>query len=119
MVETLISLGLIFLFCVIALAVGAAAESLIWGGLGLAAIGFGYGIPTAIVYHWRLHRSLLRAGRLPARWWLNPTVLHERIPRDERWGVLIWGAVGGSGFGVIVLGIIITSIGLWRILSPG
>ena len=32
---------------------------MIWGGIGLAAVGFAYGIPSAIVYHWMLYRSLL------------------------------------------------------------
>jgi len=116
--ESLISLGLVIFFCVIGWAFGASADSLIWGGIGLAVLGFAYGIPTAIVYHWRLHRSLLRYGRLPVRWWLNPTAHHDLIPRDEQTGVLIWGALGGSGFLVIVLGIVLTSIGLWRTLAP-
>ena len=117
MIETLISLGLVVLFCVIGWAFSASADSLIWGGIGLAAVGFAYGIPTAIVYHWRLHRSLVRSGRLPRRWWLQPTAHHDLIPRDERAGVLVWGALGGSGFLLIVLAIILTSIGLWRTLA--
>ncbi len=42
---------------------------MIWDGIGLAALGFGFGIPTAIVDHWLLYRSLSRAERLPERWW--------------------------------------------------
>ena len=118
MFESLLSLGFLILFCVIAWALGASADSLIWGGIGLAALGFAYGIPAAIVYHWRLRRSLMRCGRLPVRWWLQPTSLHDLIPRDEQTGVVLWGALGGSGFGLIVLGIILTSIGLWRTLAP-
>ncbi|HPG28200.1 MAG: hypothetical protein H6748_08945 [Spirochaetaceae bacterium] len=117
MPESLIGLGLVVLFCVIGLAVNADAEVLIFAGLALAAIGFAYGIPTAIVYHWRLHRALDRAGRLPPRWWLQPTAHHHLLPRDERAGVLLWALIGGSGFGVIVLGIVLTSVGLWRTLS--
>lgn len=119
LVESLISLGFVLLFCVIGWAAGAGAEAMIWGGIGLSAIGFGFGIPSAIVYHWMLHRSLARAERLPSRWWLSPTSHHDLIPRDDRGSVIIWAAIGGSGFLVIVLGIIITSIGLWRTLvSP-
>ena len=116
MLESLISLGLVALFCVIGWAFVASAESLIWGGIGLAAVGFAYGIPTAIVYHWRLYRSLVRCGRLPARWWLQPTAYHGLMPPEDRTGVFIWGALGGSGFLLIVLGIVLTSIGLWRTL---
>jgi hypothetical protein len=32
-------------------------------------------------------------------------------------GVLVWGAIGGSGFLVIVLAIILLSIGLWRMFA--
>ncbi len=117
MLESLISLGLLILFCVVGWAVGADSDTLIFGGIGLAAIGFAYGIPTAIVYHWRLRQSLVRCGRLPKRWWLQPTSHHSLIPPGERGGVLVWGAIGGSGFLVIVLGIILTSIGLWRMFE--
>jgi hypothetical protein len=115
--ESLISLGLVVLFCVVAWAFSASAESLLWGGIGLAGFGFAYGIPAAIVYHWRLRQSLLRGGRLPVRWWLRATAHHDLIPRGEQTGVLVWGAVGGSSFLIIVLGIILTSIGLWRTLA--
>lgn len=119
MVESLISLGFVLLFCVIGWAVNAGAESMIWGGIALAALGFTYGIPTALVYHWLLYRSLVRARRLPDRWWLSPTSHHDLVPREERLTVLVWGALGGTGFVVIVLGILVTTIGLWRTLvSP-
>lgn len=118
MFESLISLGILVLLCVVAWAFAASASSLIWGGIGLAGLGFAYGIPAAIVYHWRLRQSLLRAGKLPERWWLRATDHHDLIPRDEQTGVLLWGAIGGSGFVMIVLGIILTSIGLWRTLAP-
>lgn len=117
MIESLISLGLLVLLCALGWALGANPETLISCGLGLAAVGFAYGIPAAVVYHWRLHESLARCGRLPKRWWIQPTSLHSLIPADERTGVLIWGAIGGSGFLVIVLAILLTSIGLWRIFE--
>lgn len=114
MFETLIGLGIVGLFCVLAFAARASAEALILSGLGLAAIGFAYGIPTALVYHWLLRRALVRHDRLPARWWVSPTSHHHRIPPQERRRVLRWAAIGGSGFVVIVVGILLTSLGLWR-----
>jgi hypothetical protein len=117
-VESLIGLALVALFCLIGWAVGADPESLIRAGMGLAAVGFLYGIPTAVVYHWLLYRSLAREDRLPRRWWLSPTSHHDLVPREDRRGVFVWGAVGGSGFVVIVAGILLTTIGLWRMLSP-
>ena len=115
MLESLLSLGLVVLFCIVGWAIGATTENLIRGGIGLAALGFAYGIPAAIVYHWRLYRSLSRCGRLPDRWWLQPTALHDLVPAADRRGVFVWGAIGGSGFVVIVIGIVLLSIGLWRL----
>ncbi|HEB88149.1 MAG TPA: hypothetical protein ENI85_01125 [Deltaproteobacteria bacterium] len=114
MLESLLSLGLVVLFCIVGWAFGATTEALVRGGVGLVALGFAYGIPAAIVYHWLLYRSLSRCDRLPGRWWLHPTTLHDRVPSGDRRGVLAWGAIGGTGFIVIVIGIVLTSIGLWR-----
>jgi hypothetical protein len=116
-IEALISLAIVVSLCVIGWAVQASAEALLFGGMALAAVGFGYGIPSAVVYHAMLYRSLSRCDRLPARWWLHPTSLHDRLPASDRMGVLCWAMVGGTGFLVIVLGIVLTSIGLWRTLS--
>jgi hypothetical protein len=116
--ETLIGALIVGLFFMLGWAAKAPAETLIYVGIAAAAAGFAYGIPTAIVYHWRLYRSLLACNRLPARWWLKPTSLHDRIPPTDRAGVFVWGAIGGSGFGVILVGIALTSMGLWRTLSP-
>ena len=117
LVEILISSALVGLFFLIGWATQAGADTLILAGLGFAGVGFGYGIPTAIVYHWRLYQSLLACDRLPPRWWLQPTSLHDRVPTGDRAGVFFWGAIGGSGFAVVVVGIILTSLGVWRTLA--
>lgn len=114
MLESLIAIGILTLFVLIGIAASAAGETMLWAGIAIAAFGFAYGIPAAIVYHWRLYRSLLRVNRLPKRWWLAPTKLHDQIPGPDRRVVLRWAMLGGSGFVVIVLGIILTSAGLWR-----
>lgn len=114
MFEALIGLGLVVLFCVLAWAAGAPAETLLVVGISVAALGFAYGLPAAFVYHWLLHRSLVRAGRLPKRWWISPTSHHDLVPSGDRPRVLVCAAIGGSGFLVIVLGIVLTSLGLWR-----
>jgi hypothetical protein len=118
MLESLIGLGLVSLLGLVAWAANADAEALIRSGMALASAGFAFGIPTAIVYHWRLRASLVRAQRLPRGWWISPTRHHGLVPIAERRGVLVWGALGGSGFVVIVLGLVLTSIGLWRLLTP-
>jgi len=115
--ETLIVLGLIALLSLMGWAAHAGAEPLIRSGIGLATLGFLVGIPTAIVYHWRLYRALDRCDRLPTRWWLSPTSHHDRIPPADRRQVLAWGAAGGSGFVAILIGIALTTLGLWRLLG--
>lgn len=117
MTETFISLAFVVLFSVVAWAVGAGAESMIWGGVAIAAFGFAYGIPCAVVYHWLFYRSLVRMDRLPARWWISPPRHHDLLPSEDRPRVLVWGAIGGSGFVMVVLGIIVMTVGLWRTLA--
>lgn len=114
MLETLIGLVIVGLFCVLAWAVRAGVEALVVAGLGLAAVGFAYGIPAALVYHWLLHRALSRADRLPPRWWISPTSHHALVPEGDRRRVLFWAVVGGTGFLVIVLGILLCALGIWR-----
>jgi len=54
--------------------------------------------------------------RLPARWWLSPTSHHGLVRREQRRRIYLWGTTGGTGFLVIVLGILLTSVGLWQLL---
>ncbi len=117
MLESMIVAGVVGLLTLAAWATGADPESLIRNGLRTSTAGFAFGIPTAIVYHWRLRASLLRARRLPRRWWISPTRHHELIPIGERRGVLFWGTLGGVGFAVILVGLGLTSAGVWRLLD--
>lgn len=90
-------------------------EMLLFGGLWIVAAGFALGLPMGAVYHYSLYRSLRRADALPARWWLRPTALHDRIPRGDRFHVLAWCYAGAAGFLLILLGIAITASGALRI----
>jgi hypothetical protein len=117
MFEALIVLALIGLFSLAGWATEADAETLVRSGMALSTLGFAFGIPTAIVYHWRLYASLRRAQRLPRGWWISPTRHHALIPAEDRCDVLRWGGLGGAGFAVIVVGLALTSTGLWRLLT--
>lgn len=117
MLEALISLAIVVLFSVVGWAANAGGEAMIWGGMAIVGFGFAYGLPTAAVYHWLLYRSLVRVGRLPRRWWLSPPAHHGLLPAEDRRPVFLWGAIGGSGFGVIVLGLLVLTAGLWRTLA--
>ena len=77
-------------------------------------IGFG-GAPLGELferYHVALYRTLRPRGPLPARWWLHPVPLHEKLRREERGAVLRWFWIGGLGFGVVVLGCLLIVLGL-------
>jgi hypothetical protein len=86
-------------------------------GIWLIAGGFGLGLPTGAIYHVMLYRSLDRVGDLPTRWWLKPISLHPRIPEEDRVSVLAWCLAGAFGFLVIVFGIVLASVGAYRLLS--
>lgn len=86
-------------------------------GIGLAA-----GVPTGLWYHVALYRRLQPRTSLPPRWWLDPVALHARLRPDERRGVLTWFALGGIGFAIVVLGCVLTAVGLvrqWLALGAG
>ena len=91
-------------------------ETVLFGGLWLVAGGLAFGVPTGLWYHVALRRSLLRAGALPARWWLQPTSLNGRIPDTDRRHVLAWCYAGAAGFFVTIAGCAAVAIGAWRSL---
>jgi hypothetical protein len=90
-----------------------------WGwllalGLVLAALGLLVGVPTGMLYHVRLRIALAAGGPLPARWWLHPTPLHQRLDADQRRWVLRPFYAGAAGFLAIVLGCGLTVVGILR-----
>ncbi len=91
-------------------------ETVLFGGLWLVAGGLAFGVPTGLWYHVALRRSLLRAGALPGRWWLNPTSLHGSVPDTDRFRVLAWCYAGAAGFFVTIAGCAAVAIGAWRSL---
>jgi len=91
-----------------------AVETLFVAGLWLVVGGLAFGLPTGLFYHLALRRSLLREGRLPARWWLRPTELHDRIPEADRRFVLGFCYAGAAGFLTTLLGCLVVGIGTWR-----
>lgn len=91
-----------------------AVETVFVLGVWLVLGGLAFGVPTGLLYHLALRRSLLRQGRLPPRWWLRPTQLNESIPDADRRLVLGFCYAGAAGFLVTLLGCVIVAIGTWR-----
>jgi len=85
-------------------------------GMAVAGLGLVLGLPTGLLYHVKLRQSLLARRALPARWWLRPVSLHERIPPEDRRGVLVWFYLGGAGFAATVAGCLIASLGVALLL---
>ncbi len=80
-----------------------------------AVLGLAIGVPAAFVYHVRLRTCLLRAGRLPRRWWVQPFAHHRLLPAGDLEWVLPPCLVGAGGgalafFGCLVGGLAVVSV---------
>ncbi len=89
-------------------------ETLLLAGFWLVVGGLGFGIPTGLVYHWKLWRALRARDRLPPRWWLRPTSLHGELLPRERLPVLLWCYAGAAGFAVTAFGCLVVALGAFR-----
>lgn len=116
MLEAWIALGLVVALAGCGAALAMAPDTLLLGGAWVAAAGLAFGLPTGLVYHLALRRSLRAAGRLPRRWWLQPTALHDALPASARGRVLAWCGAGAAGFAVAMLGCALVALGAWRTL---
>lgn len=87
-------------------------ESLVIGGWLVTGAGLSLGLPAGAVYHGVL-RSCLRAnGALPARWWLHPVALHDRLAAAQRARVMRWFLLGGAGFAASLVGCAVVAAGV-------
>ncbi len=116
MVESLIAAGFLAVMLVLAAGSTLGAETWLIAGFWLGAIGMGFGVPTGLLYHVALARSLRRVDALPAGWYWRPTQLHGRLPHADRRWVLGWCGAGALGFVIAVLGCVVTAIGVLRSL---
>jgi hypothetical protein len=96
-----------------------APDVLLVAGLWGVAAGLGFGIPTGLVYHLALQRSLARVGRLPRRWWLHPIALHPLLPPEDALRVLAWCRLGALGCAVAFLGCGVFALGALGALAVG
>ena len=79
-------------------------DALLATGFWLVAAGLGFGLPTGLLYHVELRRSLLAHGRLAPRWWLHPIALHPLLPAEDVFRVMAWCRLGAFGCAVAFLG---------------
>jgi hypothetical protein len=87
-------------------------------GAWLVAGGLACGLPTGVVYHLVLRRSLLALGVLPRRWWLHPLALHPLLPTEDAPRVLLWCRLGALGCAIAFIGCAVFALGAFRMLDP-
>ena len=81
-------------------------------GAWLVVGGFALGLPTGFIYHVQLYRALKPFGVLPKGWFWRPIPLNEQLQDQDRSRVMPWCYVGGLGFFVIVIGLVVFGVGI-------
>lgn len=94
-------------------------ETLYYGGIWVTVAGFVVGVPTGFVYHVRLFRVLGLRGELSRGWFWRPLRFNARLRREERAGVMMWCYVGGLGFVIICIGLVLMGAGVSMALIRG
>jgi hypothetical protein len=87
-------------------------ETLYGTGIWVTVLGFVIGVPTGLVYHVRLYQALSPRGQLPRGWYWRPIQFNRCLLPEERAGVMSWCYVGGFGFVVICLGLLMMGAGV-------
>jgi hypothetical protein len=109
-----IAIGIFAAIGALAAGLAVAPAALLVAGFWTVLAGLAFGLPTGLLYHVALRRSLLAVDALPDRWWWSPTALHDAIPDPDRAWVLGWCYAGAAGFLVTVLGCAIVALAAWR-----
>ncbi|MGB5812733.1 MAG: hypothetical protein WBG86_19520 [Polyangiales bacterium] len=87
-------------------------ETLYYNGIWITIVGFAVGIPAGFLYHVQLYRVLHPRGALPPGWYWRPIRFNRCLRPEERGGVMSWCYLGGLGFLVICLGLLMMGGGV-------
>ncbi len=87
-------------------------ETLYYNGIWVTALGFVVGVPTGFIYHIRLYQVLNPRGELPRGWYWRPLRFNTCLLPEERPSVMSWCYVGGLGFVVICIGLLMMGAGV-------
>lgn len=117
--ELAIVAAILALMCLISGIWLAPWQTLYQAGIWVTAAGFVLGVPTGFVYHVRLYRTLEPRGELPRGWYWRPLRLNGLLREDERAGVMAWCYLGGVGFVVICVGLLLMGSGVSLALVRG
>jgi hypothetical protein len=111
MVELLVVLALLIGLVGTPALVAVASWEVTFGvGLSLVVLGMAVGVPAGAYYHLRLWRALKPTGL----WWLHPIPLNRQLQPADRGPVLRWMRIGAVMFGVIIIGLVLTVVGVVR-----
>jgi hypothetical protein len=94
-------------------------ETLYYNGIWVTVAGFIVGVPTGLFYHVRLYRLLNPRGELPRGWYWRPLRFNAHLRPEERTGVMAWCYIGGLGFAIICLGLVMMGAGVSMALIRG
>ena len=117
--ELAIVAGISALMCVLSAVWLAPWQTLYYGGIWVTLVGFLVGVPTGLVYPVRLHQVLSPRGELPRGWFWRPLRFNSRLRTEERASVMTWCYIGGLGFGIICLGLLMMGAGVSVALFRG
>ncbi len=117
--ELTIVAGIVALMCILSGIWLTPWDTLYEAGIWVTAAGFGLGVPTGVLYHVRLYRTLAPRGELPPGWYWRPLRFNGRLRADERGSVMVWCYVGGFGFAVICLGLLLMGAGVSMAIVRG
>ena len=70
-------------------------------------VGMLVGVPTGFTYHVVLYKQLKMMGEVPRGWYWRPITFNSRLDPRGRARVLPWLYVGGAGFILVVIGIVL------------
>jgi hypothetical protein len=94
-------------------------ETLYYTGIWVTVAGFLVGVPTGFVYHVRLYQVLNPREELPRGWFWRPLRFNTCLRREERGGVMVWCYIGGLGFVVICIGLLLMGAGVSMAIIRG
>jgi len=88
------------------------ARTLFEVSIWLVVGGFALSIPTGVVYHVLLHRTLAPRGELEKGWIWRPIQHISALEGSDRRRIVPWVYVSGSGFVLIVLGLVLVVVAM-------
>ena len=112
--EAVIAVTLLLTFGALAALFAISPATLVVMGFWTTAAGLAFGVPAGAIYHLALRNALRSEQRLPERWWLNPTSLHDGLPARLRRRVLAWCYAGAAGFLMTIAGCALVAIAAFR-----